>query len=160
MLPHHHLGNTVTLSWQAIFFVSCKTCKTKVFWVTIGTKYIYVGADAHKGLWLRVSLKWDTCMWKHSLEKQTCFMIHAHVYILTDFIKGSVSKNFSPQQLICWISFKKANAICQTLMDKWTCLYRTILCCNLCVHHTLYLSCFCFHSGEYCCQCGCYWLIW
>ena len=36
------------------------------------------------------------------------------------------------------LSFKKANAICQTLMGKWTRLCTTILCCNLCTPYFVF----------------------
>ena len=79
-------------------------------------------------------------MGKHSLEKQTRFMIHAYMYVFTDFIKGRVSKNFFTAivNMLVELSFKKANAICQTLMDKWSCLCTTILCCNLCTPYFVF----------------------
>lgn len=101
---------------------------------------IYVWADAHKGLWLRVSLKSDTCMQKHSLEKQTCFMIHAYSVHFDRLYQRKCLKTFFTTivNMLVELSFKKANAICQTLVDKWTRLCMTILCCNLCTPYFVF----------------------
>ena len=146
MLLHDHLGSTVTLLYRQFFFVSCKT---KVIWVTIGTKYICMSRCSQRpvveSLFKIRHLHAKTQLGKTNLLHDTCIRVHFDRLYQRKCLKTFFTTIVN---MLVELSFKKANAICQTLVDKWTRLCMTILCWNLCTPYFQYLSCFCFIQGS------------
>ena len=76
-----------------------------------------------------------TQLGKTNLLHDTCIRVHFDRLYQRKCLKTFFTTIVN---MLVELSFKKANAICQTLVDKWTRLCMTILCCNLCTPYFVF----------------------